>query len=191
MSMKKFSLVMLVCFAAFSYAPICSASPKGRHASGNLLAQPIVARDWNFSFPITQAPPPDPSSTVPDGSPTQTCQTYDPCNLFYQVSRKALLHLSRLTKWSSMCPFSTGRATRRIRRAWLHWPVLQPQLLPLDSLCTFSSLCPVITNLIIIVEYPRAYTRSSHLLWLVTAVAKSAKVTALSPHHLPQVNCRL
>ena len=148
MSMKKLSLVVLVCLAAFSCVPTCSASPKNRHARGNLLAQPIVARDWNVSFPITQAPLPDPSSTLPDGSPTPTCQTYSPCNLFYQVSRMAFLHQSRLTNWSSMCPYFTGRATRKTRLAWLHWAILHPRLLPLDSLCTFFSLCPIISQLI-------------------------------------------
>ena len=146
MPMKNISLVVLVCIAAFSCVPTCSASPKDRYARRSLLAQPIVARDWNVSFPITQAPLPDPSSTGPDGSPTPTCQTYNPCNLFYQVSRMALLHPSRLTKWSSMCPYFTGRVIRKTRRAWLHWPVLQPQLLLLDSLCTFS-LCLMISQL--------------------------------------------
>lgn len=59
------------------------------------------------------------------------------------------------------------------------------------TLCVRSSLSVLLSaNLIITVEYPRAYMRSSHLSWPVTAVAKSAKVTALSPHHLLQVNCR-
>lgn len=40
------------------------------------MALPIRARDgYNVSFPLTQEP---------DASPTTTCQTYSPCNLFYQ-----------------------------------------------------------------------------------------------------------
>ena len=89
MAVKTFSPVLLLCIAAFSFAAIGSASLKGRPAN-RPPTKPIDARQIsNVSFPLTQAPPPDPSSTVPDMSPTSTCQTYD-CNLFYQVSHTAL-----------------------------------------------------------------------------------------------------
>lgn len=80
----KLSLVVLACIATFSCVSMCSASPKDRHLRRPPLARPIDARDWNVSFPLTQESPPDPSSTVPDGSPTSTCQSYSPCNIFYQ-----------------------------------------------------------------------------------------------------------
>ena len=83
------SLVVLACITAFSCAPMCSASPKDRQLRHLPLAQPIDARDWNVSFPLTQEQLPDPSSTVHDDSPTSTCHTYS-CNLFYQVSHIAL-----------------------------------------------------------------------------------------------------
>lgn len=87
--MEKLSLVVLACIAALSCAPTCSASPENPQARH---PHPIGARDWsNVTFPLTQAPLQDPSSIVPDVSPTSTCQTYAPCNLFYQVSHTALL----------------------------------------------------------------------------------------------------
>lgn len=82
--MRKFCLMLLACAAAFSLAPPCSASPKGRPVRRPPLTHSIDARDWfNISFPITEAPPPPPSSTVPENIPTSTCQTYN-CNIFYQ-----------------------------------------------------------------------------------------------------------
>ncbi|KAF6221155.1 hypothetical protein HO133_002009 [Letharia lupina] len=83
--MKLPSFVVLACIAALSCAPTCSASPKDREARRPPLAQRIGARDFvNLSFPLTEAPLLEPSITVPNGSPTPTCQTYSPCNLFYQ-----------------------------------------------------------------------------------------------------------
>lgn len=92
MPMEKFSLMVLACIAAFSCAPICSASPKDRQARRNSLAQPVGARKWmNISSPLTEAPPLDAFGTVPDLSPTSACQPYGPCNMFYQVSHEAFL----------------------------------------------------------------------------------------------------
>ena len=90
MPMKGLSLVVLAFIVAFSRAPNCSAIPRDGQARQHPLDHPIGARDWlNVSFPLTQAPPPNPSITVPNVSPTTTCQTYN-CNLFYQVSRITL-----------------------------------------------------------------------------------------------------
>lgn len=91
MAVASFSPVLLICIAAFLLVSFGSASPKGRPASQPLMMQPIQVREWsNVSFPITQPPPPDASNTQPDNTPTPTCQTYSPCNLFYQVSHTAL-----------------------------------------------------------------------------------------------------
>ena len=188
--MAKFSLVVLAFIAAFSCTPTCFASPNQWHARRHPLAPPIGPGDWsNVSFPLTQAPPPNPSIIEPIVSPTSTCQTYS-CNLFYQVSHIAS-QPSILTEWSSMCPSFTGRPSRRIRRAWLqclalhHWPSL------LGSLCKLFSRSPVISKLSQVVEHPRVYMRSFHLSWLVTAATKSAKATALLPHHLLLASCQL
>lgn len=91
MAVKRFSPVLLLCIAAFSFATFGSASPKRQPTRRPPTEQPIGVREYsNDSFPLIQAPPPDPSSTVPENSPTSTCHTYN-CNLFYQVSHTALL----------------------------------------------------------------------------------------------------
>lgn len=46
-----------------------------------------------------------------------------------------------------MCPSSTGRLSHRIRRAWLHWPALPPQLSLLDSRSRLFPLCSVLSRL--------------------------------------------
>ena len=46
-----------------------------------------------------------------------------------------------------MCPSFTGRLSRRTRRVWLHWPVPQPRLFRLDSLCISFPLCVVNSKL--------------------------------------------
>ena len=92
MAVKMFSPRLILCIAAF--APFCFGSPKGRLAERAPLTQLNGAQQWsNVSLPFTQAPPPDPSSTLSDMTPTSTCSTYSPCNLFYQVSHTALLPL--------------------------------------------------------------------------------------------------
>ena len=188
--MDNFSLVVLAFIAAFSCTPTCFASPKQWHPRRDPLAQAIDPRNWsNVSFPLTQAPPPDPSIIEPIVSPTSTCQTYS-CNLFYQVSHIAS-QPSILTKWSSMCPSITGRLSRRTRRAWLQCPALHSWLFPLGSLCMLFPRSHVISKLSQVVEHFRVYMRSSHLSWLVTAATKSAKATALLPHHLLLASCQL
>lgn len=80
--MGRLSLMVLACF---SCTPSCFASPNVRRLP---LAHPVGPRDFmNISFPITQAGPLEPSTTVPglpDESPTSTCTIYSPCNIFYQ-----------------------------------------------------------------------------------------------------------
>ena len=135
--MKVLSLVQIAFNAALLCAPLCFASPQGRPAKRPSLTQNIDAREWsNVSFPITQGPPPDPFSTVPDTSPTSQCQTYG-CNLFYQVRHAGPLSFSRIADDFSMCRSTTGQASRKTQRVWLHYPAPSLRLHPLSFICRF------------------------------------------------------